>query len=700
MMGIRLKLSSKLLLVSLVILLLPWLGVRYLQAVEDMLQQQQAQSMATIAKASAALITSAPELIIQRDQLLQIERSVANTSVIDSLTAFQIDGYQDDWSAYQSQLIKLSTDNQLAQGQTIDPQDLLVRYNFAQYGQSLNLLLDIVDDSIVFRDSSRQARHGGDAIVIALVDKQQRVRRYILSSSSFGQINAFEYIGSYLDPLIIERTTAIQAAWQKSSYGYQLEITLPLAMIESDIALAIIDSDRGQSYKQVIGLGNVNDRDLFTCLLLPSKQLSALLGNMAEEGIRLWLVDRRTNLMASAGQGRLVMNEPEINSVWGFLVQLLLNPTRSDDESLSHQQALLSSNVVAAALNGIAKTERRQLGDDVAVTVTASQPILVDGDVKGAVVVEQNTNGILALQNKAITTLLLTTAVVFVTVVIILFGFASRLSFRIRRLNKDVSIAVSGDGRLLKKFTKRNEYDELGELRNEFERLFYRLAGYTQYLEALSARLAHELRTPIAVIKTSLEHLSSEPDDRQTYIKRAREGSDRLSNIVARMSEASRLEQTVSNVSLSQFDLAVLLQNVIPTYRDIYEGIDIKLEINDKPVIITGSEELIVQMLDKLISNAIDFHQSDSSIEVSLDTSQNHCVLKVRNTGTHLPSNMHNQLFQAMVSIRPKSNTTMPHLGLGLYVVNLIVTAHSGTVEAKNWQDGVEFYVTLPITGS
>ncbi|MDQ7073020.1 MAG: ATP-binding protein [Gammaproteobacteria bacterium] len=106
----------------------------------------------------------------------------------------------------------------------------------------------------------------------------------------------------------------------------------------------------------------------------------------------------------------------------------------------------------------------------------------------------------------------------------------------------------------------------------------------------------------------------------------------------------------------------------------------------------------MVQMLDKLIANAVDFHLPETSIVVSLYVSDSVAILSINNEGPTLPENMDGQLFQPMVSIRETvTQSSSPHLGLGLYIVKLIVQQHKGKVTAKNWQQGVEFQVELPI---
>ncbi|PCJ31934.1 MAG: hypothetical protein COA90_04760 [Gammaproteobacteria bacterium] len=692
----RFKLRSQLAIVSLVLLLLPWLGARYLQAVDGLLQQQHAYSMEAIAQATTVLVESQHGELLRRDQLLQRESVSRPIAAVAMISPIRIDGYQDDWLDYRPRLKNIPLNNQLGVGNQLDPQDLSARYVVVSQNNSVNVLLDVVDDSIVFRDPLQQDRHGVDGLALSLVDSQRRVHRYLLSSSSYGQLNVYEYIGNYLSPIILQHQPGIKAAWQSSAYGYRIELNIPNSMMTNEFSVAIIDYDKHETEAKVIGLGDVREYALFSRLLLPSTTLTNMLSKMATEGVRIWLVDNSENIFAMAGQGQILMEDQELESIFDLFYGFLLQAAQSDDESLSHQESVLSSDTLEQLLKKKMKVQKIISSKEGASVMMAAQPILIDGMVLGAVIVEQNTNAILGLKNEAVKSLFQTTALAFIAVIILLLGFASRLSFRIRRLNSDVAQIVSGDGRLSGKMATRIEHDELGELRQGFTLLLQRLGRYTDYLEALSSRLAHELRTPIAVIRTSLEHLEADPVDRHIYIKRASEGSERLNSIVTRMSEASRLEHTMSSEVSSPFDIRTLLTNLAPVYNDIYSEVTFEFSLGDHAIIINGAEGLLVQMLDKLLANAVDFHKVNTPIKVILRQENKQCTLRVRNSGISLPDTLEEQLFQPMVSVR-NTSSSVPHLGLGLYIVKLVADFHHGDVVAENWSQGVEFCVSLPI---
>lgn len=116
-------------------------------------------------------------------------------------------------------------------------------------------------------------------------------------------------------------------------------------------------------------------------------------------------------------------------------------------------------------------------------------------------------------------------------------------------------------------------------------------------------------------------------------------------------------------------------------------------------MLIKGNDELIFQMIDKVMLNAIDFHKKNTKITVSLAQNDNDCSLSVKNIGIPFPDNMNEKIFDSMVSIRQDQSNKNAHLGLGLYIVSLIAMKHGGIALASNLdeQDGVVVTINFPI---
>ena len=113
---------------------------------------------------------------------------------------------------------------------------------------------------------------------------------------------------------------------------------------------------------------------------------------------------------------------------------------------------------------------------------------------------------------------------------------------------------------------------------------------------------------------------------------------------------------------------------------------------------IQAASELLVQMLDKLVDNAVDFSEVNTAINIHLLQSGQQLTIEVVNCGPLLAKGHADQLFQQLVSFR-EQGSEKPHLGLGLFVARLIAEHHKGSITASNLPDksGVCFAVTLPL---
>jgi len=318
------------------------------------------------------------------------------------------------------------------------------------------------------------------------------------------------------------------------------------------------------------------------------------------------------------------------------------------------------------------------------------------------VILTQSSNALLSLTNNAllrIINLSLTTAALSA---LVLLGFASILSYRIRNLRNQAEKAVSHDGKV-HSFSASKSQDEIGDLSRSYAALLQRIQDYNHYLETLSGKLAHELRTPLTISKSSIEMLKMvAPNDKekhQRYLLRAEEGLERLRLILNAMSEASRVEQVIQHSDIHQIDIENLVNEMCLAYQDTYPDFKFTfISHNSTPkILLHCAPELIAQMLDKLIDNATGFAPKHSEISLSLTSTEQSVRLTIKNTGPLLPDNMKQQLFNSMVSIR-KEKTDTPHLGLGLYIVKLIAQHHHGQLSAQNNADntGVSFSVELP----
>ena len=116
-----------------------------------------------------------------------------------------------------------------------------------------------------------------------------------------------------------------------------------------------------------------------------------------------------------------------------------------------------------------------------------------------------------------------------------LFFFASRISSRIRGLRNQAESIIDDSGRVQNTIVASQNSDEIGDLSRSFSNIVERLSQYTSYLENMSSRLSHELRTPVTVVRSSLENLdmTGKNEESAIYIERAEEGIKQTSRWVS-----------------------------------------------------------------------------------------------------------------------------------------------------------------------
>jgi two-component system sensor histidine kinase ChvG len=428
-------------------------------------------------------------------------------------------------------------------------------------------------------------------------------------------------------------------------------------------------------------------------------EVDAILLGLQRTSSRIWVVDGRYQIIAAAGSLRRATDVASDAPWWQpFIAWLIPRPTEDFIES-QPEDVLATGADVAAALQGTPATRTRHTRDSRAIVISAAHPIWNGDAVAGAVVTEETTNSVMSVRSAALERLLLLTLAAFAGAAVLLIAFATRLSLRIRRLRDEAESAIDARGRITRLTAGSGARDEIGDLSRSFSAVLERLAEHHAYLEAMAGRLSHELRTPIAVVRSSLENLKISRENPEPYIERAEQGLARLGRILERMTEASRLEQSLSAVERERYDLAAVVRGCVEGYRIAYPQAVFALGLPAHRVEVEGSPDLAAQLLDKLVENAVDFSRGAAPVRVTLDESGGAALLTVSNQGALLPDKMRTRLFESMISVRDAPGSATPHLGLGLYVARLIAEFHGGSIAASNLPggDGVAVGVRIPL---
>jgi dedicated sortase system histidine kinase len=468
------------------------------------------------------------------------------------------------------------------------------------------------------------------------------------------------------------------------------------------------DSDReGEERRRIIAIFAAADTDAAASLgtaYAPSDEIERLLGIMGRSGTRLWVIDGRSRVRGLSGS--LKDDTPRRASTsWLRRMVSTIVPTphvqRGDETRPVRGQ-------IDQALIGLSSAVWRGTRDPEVAILSAAQPIFAGDDIVGAVVVEETTGAIQLLKQSALENLLAATIAVVGGALAILLFFASRLASRIRKLHAQAESAIDSQGRVKGTVDPSSARDEIGDLSRTMSAVLGRLRDYNAYLESMAGRLSHELRTPVAVVRSSLDNLKQQPlaPGARVYVERAGEGVERLARLISRLSEATRLERMLESAEVERFDLSAVIAGCVEGYRAAYPLRRFELSRPEAPVAMEGVPDAFAQLLDKLVENASDFAPPEGSIRIFLAADGRFARLAVENSGPPLAEETLGRLFDSMVTLREPDRTRGgaegAHLGLGLYIVRLIAEFHGGRVRASNLADaaGVRFEVELPLLRS
>ena len=243
-----------------------------------------------------------------------------------------------------------------------------------------------------------------------------------------------------------------------------------------------------------------------------------------------------------------------------------------------------------------------------------------------------------------------------------------------------------------------NQVKELNQLSVSYNRMLERLSDAFEIQRQFTANAAHELRTPLALMQVQLDlyHSNGHPDndaDTVQMIKMVTEQNDRLNKMVKTLLDMSEL-QTVGRDD--EIILDALVDEVLEDLEPLAEGKNIRLIGKCKDITMVGSDILIYRLVYNLVENAIKYNHSGGQVTVTADRKEKHVYLSVEDTGTGIPEELKERVFEPFFRVDKSRSRELGGVGLGLALVREIVRVHDGSITVKsNPSGGTIFEVVL-----
>ncbi|MBT8353651.1 MAG: histidine kinase [Desulfofustis sp.] len=705
----RAPLRVKLLLVSLLLLIIPLLGMRFNSSLKASLLASQEDTLNLTATAVATALNNRAELFVsegfhslQQDSDLYLFQ-LSNTIKI-------ADHEITDWLPEYAKAKEYGREHLLEGNPDFDPDSLSFRYIAGKQDGFLYVLFDVVDNRLVYQGDNLLDFDGSDHLQV-VIGKHGFQQTYILAPRGPGLvIGVLKPLNAFVDPPAESR---IIGMWNETDQGYMLEVRIDAEMLGDKLAFAVADVDAAESGKIEAVIGTADEE--LGLLLSTSSATEEILESLDRPYARIRVVDRNRRVRAEVGG--LQDARESLPASDNFLDRLLIgvhglfqpvfrfftNSFSTDIEDSASQPTEIDLQGLEEGFEGRSSIVRYRIETGLAEVMAAITPVYDGDEVVAVVVVEQTTNSILSLSNKLIEETVSVSIIAFLIGGGALFVFALIISTRIRTLRDQADASLTENGQIQNAITKTGAQDEIGDLGRTLERMLNQLQEQIDHREKMADNLEHEMRTPLAGVAASLKNIEEELGDEHPrileYLDGAKHNSQRLHELLTAIREGATLKASLSHEQMEVIDFGEALSKWLDfVWREAFPGVEFSNKKPNRPVKIRGDVDRLLQALDKLIENAVSYHAPGTVIELSLDHFGNWTTLQIVNQGATLDPAIRHRIFGYMVSSRVSKDTN-PHLGLGLYVAKTIIDYHGGALSADNLQDGragVVFSVRFP----
>ena len=357
----------------------------------------------------------------------------------------------------------------------------------------------------------------------------------------------------------------------------------------------------------------------------------------------------------------------------------------------------------------ITKNQNKNLIKDTILKTYQNEPIVLSEDIQnnffvstlskieinkkdvGYIVVSEEANDILNAVKERKAFIIRT--VLAVALVILIFSL-----FLNKYILKPIGLLVKFSEAIKKKSNKNIDIknffvreDEIGKLTRSIDEMTKELQKRATRAETFSNDLAHEIRNPLASLKSASELLdkTTEKMEGEKLLKIINHDVERIERLITDYSQMLKDEATWSREKMSKINLIEVITNVTEDFRQDLQNQNKKISINIKKKIVSksgfyilGIENRLEQVVANLLDNSISFSDNNKIIDIVVEENSNNLMMLIKDEGPGFSETSPQKIFKRFYSNRPKSFGK--HSGLGLNIVKNIVELHEGTISASN----------------
>jgi heavy metal sensor kinase len=244
--------------------------------------------------------------------------------------------------------------------------------------------------------------------------------------------------------------------------------------------------------------------------------------------------------------------------------------------------------------------------------------------------------------------------------------------------------------------------DEFTALARTLNRMLARLEEGVDDKRRLIGDASHELKTPLAVMRTEIDVALSAPsamgEEAVEVLESAREETDRMARIVGNLLTLARLDEGTIQLLRKPINLRALADEAADSLQTMAEHRDIDVAVEGEGVVVLGDHEYLRQVVVNLIENAIKYSGEGTSISVAVESAGSEARVSVKDTGAGIPEEAQPHIFDRFYRVDRARSKSSGGSGLGLAICREIVEAHEGRMELTSRPGaGATFRMVLPV---
>ena len=321
--------------------------------------------------------------------------------------------------------------------------------------------------------------------------------------------------------------------------------------------------------------------------------------------------------------------------------------------------------------------------------ITAAAPVGLNG---ATLLTTRNAVDITAAVRSARTSLMTIILLALLVSIVLSLYLAGTIIEPLRRLGRAAVRVRQGREREVEVPRMDERKDEIGVLARAVSDMTGTLRLRIDAVEHFAADVAHEIKNPLASLRSALESLPRTEDKelRAQLTEIAAHDVRRIDRLVSEISEASRIDAELSRATFEPIDLAELFGNVVTTKRNRGEhgGRTLIVEHSGPPALVMGVPIRLERIAENLIDNALSFSPPEGTVTVRIERDDNRVSAAVIDEGPGIPEEEREKVFRRFHSVRPEAEDFGNHSGLGLAMGRTIAEAHDGTLTVADRPDG------------